>query len=320
MRRLWASLLFLLALSAPVMAQGFIPAQQTPWVYADDYGRWAIRGQATNTFTFKPAAVCQITQLGNRTSPSFYAFSAAVGYAPVLIADVNPSNSEIVTPTVAFTPTQTTCGVTLSAANTHTTFTLQSGSAGLQEALNQAAVSTQPYVTQVLLSREWFKLVSLLTSVKSTVNPATIIYNATGTSKAQLVDVTKSPWVYYTWNGTHYVAAPVNATVPTVTAGAGAGTSPTIAVVGTGLSGNVTLTTGTTPTASGVVFTLTWPAIASGGFQYAPTCSITSVGATAYTTGTATSTAGPPATAVLTASSTALAASTSGFVFHYDCN
>ncbi len=46
--------------------------------------------------------------------------------------------------------------------------------------------------------------------------------------------------------------------VPTIAAGVGAGTSPTIAISGTDLSGNITITTGTLPTAASTVATITF--------------------------------------------------------------
>jgi len=51
-----------------------------------------------------------------------------------------------------------------------------------------------------------------------------------------------------------------NSTAPTIAAGAGAGTSPTISIIGTDLAGQVTLTTGTLPTGGAVVFTVTFNA------------------------------------------------------------
>jgi hypothetical protein len=80
----------------------------------------------------------------------------------------------------------------------------------------------------------------------------------------------------------------------------------------------VTLTTGTSPTASATIFTLTWPSIANGGFQYAPSCTITSIGTRAYT-GTNASVAGPPAVDTYTATSSALTASVSGYKWQYTC-
>lgn len=208
----------LLALAVPGLsvAQGFIPAGSPPAVYADNYGRWAIQGQLKNSFTLSPGSVCQVTQLNFRNKPTFYAFSDTLALAPVLIADVNSANSEVVTPGSYFTPTQEACGANLSPNNDHTTYTLQSGTGGLQEALNQVGGTTAPYPYVIYLSPEWYKLVSgisgLNPSLAAEISPAGIIASVTGSNNAILVDLTTSPQTSYFWNGTQYVpAASVNA-------------------------------------------------------------------------------------------------------------
>lgn len=81
----------------------------------------------------------------------------------------------------------------------------------------------------------------------------------------------------------------------TITAGAGAGTTPTIAISGNDEGGQVTLTTGTTPTASAVVATITlanacpvatYPVLSAAGANSAAltgTSNVWAVGATAST-------------------------------------
>ena len=56
--------------------------------------------------------------------------------------------------------------------------------------------------------------------------------------------------------GTYHIAG--TSTAPTIAAGAGAGTSPTVSITGTDLGFRVTVTTGTLPTASAVVATVTF--------------------------------------------------------------
>jgi hypothetical protein len=65
-------------------------------------------------------------------------------------------------------------------------------------------------------------------------------------------------------------SSPGTSGAPTVVAGSGAGTSPTLAVVSgsNDLSGYVTATTGTTPTASAAVFTLSFNVV----YTLAPKC------------------------------------------------
>jgi hypothetical protein len=310
-------------------AQGFFPASAPPWVYADNYGRWAIPLQQANTYTVSPASACQVTQLNFSNRSIFYAFANTVAYGPVLIQDNNQANSEVVTPTSFLTPTSTTCGPALSASNSHNPgATMQSGTAGLQEAVNQTGGSTKPYLTSIILSGDWYKLLANISGQNATLaatsSPAQVIAAATCSSNTQLVDVTANPWAFWGCNASSKFSLLTLAQKSTVAAGAGAGTSPTIALSAgsTASSGTVTLTTGTTPTASAAVFTVTMTAPNSGGFGYAPVCTVKSIGSQAYT-GVVSTTAGSGSTAatlVYTATGTALTASQAGFVWSYSCH
>lgn len=277
--------------------------------FASDYGQWQIPSQSPNTYLFSPPSICQVSP---PNAPSFLPFATN---APVFIVDATAANSELVTPS-AVTNTGSQAGITIAPANNHYSFNLISGTAGLQEVLNQIP-STSPYPVDVVLDRSWYAQVTGI--IGST--PAGIIASVAGNSAAYLIDRTTAPWTYYSWNGTAYIVSASNQTAPTLAVtGAGAGTSPSAtSIVGTGTGGTIKFTTGTTPTASSAVFTLTWPAIASGGFAYAPTVVITSVGTHAYKTGTVASVAGPPAVTTFTASSVAMAASTA-FVFTYSAH
>lgn len=308
LRKLMSLVALLAAFGAPALAQsGPFPQRE---FYASDYGQWQIPSQAANTYLFSPPGICKVSP---PTAPAFLPFNTN---APIFIIDATAANSELVTPS-SVTNTGSQCGVTVAPANNHYSFNLISGTGGLQETLNQIP-SSVAYPVGVVLDRSWYTLMSGVT----TSSPAAAIASVAGNSAAYLVDRTVVPNQYYSWNGSNYTPSASNATAPTPTAGTGAGGSPTIALVAgsTGTTGYVTLTSGTSPTASAAIMTLTWPAIASGGFQYAPSCTISSVGTRAYTSGVTTTTAGPPATAVLTASSTALTASVSGYKFKYTCH
>jgi len=247
----------------------------------------------------------------------------------VLVQDVNQANSEVLTPGSFLTPTSTTCGPTLAAVNSHNLgTTMQSGTAGLQEAVNAVGGSTKPYLTSIILSGEWYKLLANISGQNATLaalnSPAQVIAAATCSSNTQLVDVTANPWAFWSCNASNKFSLLTLGQKATVAAGAGAGTSPTIALSAgsTASSGTVTLTTGTTPTASAAVFTVTMTAPNSGGFGYAPVCTVKSIGSQAYT-GTVSTTAGSGSTAatlVYTATGTALTASQAGFVWSYSCH
>jgi hypothetical protein len=329
-RKLIAVCALALGSLTPATAQGFPPAAAPPWVYADNFGRWSIQLQTPSTYTFSPTSTCYFTQL-NYSGKQFYAFSNAVALAPVFVQDANSANSEVVTPGSYQTPTSTTCGVNISPSNSHKiNATLNSGSGGLQEAINAIGASTAPYQTTIILSQEWYKLIASIYSQNATLaasySPAQVIANATCSTNVQLLDVTANPWAAWNCNpSTNKFSLSTIAVKASVAAGAGAGTGPTIALNAgsTWSSGTVTLTTGTTPTASAAIFTLTFTAPNSGGPAYSPVCSVVSIGSPAYTSGTVSYTAGSggtAATAILTASSTALTASQAGYAWRYTCH
>jgi hypothetical protein len=220
MRKLMATMVCALAALLPALtcgvaaAQGFIPSEAPPWVFAGDYGRWALQGQGANVWSFSPGSICQITQLNYQNKPTFYAFSNTLALAPVLVSDITSSKSEVVTPGSFFTPTQSSCGANLSPVNSHTTFTLQSGTGGLQEALNAvggtattSANSSQG--TVIYLSKSWYGAISSIGGMNATlaaqVTPASVIASVTGSTRAVLVDITTAPFTTYVWNGSQYV-------------------------------------------------------------------------------------------------------------------
>lgn len=67
--------------------------------------------------------------------------------------------------------------------------------------------------------------------------------------------------------------------VPTIAAGAGAGTSPTVSIAGNDLAGEITITTGSAPTAAGTIVTVTY----NTAYGAAPYISLTRSSATAPT-------------------------------------
>lgn len=336
MRKVFASIVVLLALLAPVssLAQGFLTAQAPPWVFADNFGRWAIQGQVPNTFMFQVSGFspCSIVALNFENRATFYAFADTVGLAPVFVADANAANSEVLTPTTFVAPTPQSCGPALAALNQHNTFTLQSGTGGLQEAVNFVGSPTASWPSTILLTPGWYNLIGAIGTQNATlaaITPAYVKSHAICSPNALVVDITTAPWTQYVCGGASgYVVGTqyykLSATPPTVAAGTGAGTAPTIAIAGNSAAGTVTLTTGTSvPAAADPIFTLTWPSpgvsgAPTSGYQYAPVCTFTSLG-TAPGTTTNTSVAGPPAVATLTSPAAGLASSTAGYSWSYAC-
>lgn len=313
MRKKIALLGLLCVLTVAAMAQGALPPTG---VFAEQFNNWSLASQSANTYTFT-GTNCFNYPLVNGSLQPYFVFGPTAAAYPIYIQDANPSNSEIVTP--SSTSTTTPCGFSASTTYTHTSFTVLSGTAGLQDAVGTLASSATPVRPSVVyIDAYYYQLVSGLPGSQSV--PA-IIRALKGTTGVNLVDITTAPFTWYTWNGTQYVVSGQSMLAPTLAVtGAGAGTGPaSTSIAGNNSSGIVGFTTGTTPTASAAVFTLTWPSLANGGFSYAPSCTFTSVGTNAYTSGVASSVAGPPAVATFTASATALTASTA-YVFAYRCH
>jgi hypothetical protein len=162
----------------------------------------------------------------------------------------------------------------------------------------------------VWLDRNWYALANAVPGT----TPASIISNAKGGVSAILVDDTTAGFTYYVWNGSAYASGTWVNTAPTAATGAAVGTGSAKVATGTALNGTYSFTTGTGTT--GTVFTLTW-AGSSTQFQYAPACTVTSIGATAPPTLTVTPTFG--SNALLTVSVGSALASSTPYSFQWSC-
>lgn len=194
----------------PAFAQG--PSIYPPtWVYARAYNGYNLVGQSTNNFIFN-GAVCNYAPYNNGNTASFFDFSGYQGstlvYNPVFIQDANPALNEIVTPT-STTQGSASCGFAAAPANTHISFTVSSGTAGLQEAITNQLQSTP--VFDVVLDKYWYQLVS---GFPATTTPQSIIGAVTGTANVGIVDTTTSPWTFYSWNGSKYVTVASTGGIP----------------------------------------------------------------------------------------------------------
>lgn len=298
-------LLLLAGAAAPLVAQTATTPFGAPVYYASSFNLWALNGQSPNTYTFQGRSICQ----SSGQNSTFFVFNTN---APVFIQDIGAStNNEVVTPS-AVVNTAGSCGVSVSPSHSHYSFQMKSGTAGLQEAVN-AVSANGGYPTVIALDRNFFVAAN---GVPST-NAISIIGAIAGNPNAILQDITTLPNTYYTWSGTAYTTTHtwVN-TAPTPTAGAGAGTSPTISTLGgsTPLSGVVSLLTGSATT-TGTLFTLQWPA---NTLYYAGTCAVASSGANAYTTFTSATSLTTERTLTVTVATTAPVAATQYF-FTYIC-
>lgn len=310
-KRLLSALTFPMVILAMVLLPALPAAadQGTPpyQVWPQQYNGWSFNSQQANSFIF--TANCWVSPTTDGVTPSFFAFGNPVTsvYFPVLIQDANPSNSEIVTPST-ISVSQSACGFTASPSNQHISFTVKSGTAGLEEAVytNSQPSSTSPTAFNVMLDRTYYSLVAALPGSQTV---GGIIAALKGATNVQIVDTTTSPWTIYNWNGAHYYANG-GSLPPTLALTAGAGTGPTGATItGSGSSGTVSFTAGTS-TATGTTFTLTTVAAAAGGFNHSPTCTIAYIGANAAGAATCAVTGTGPYVDTISIATTALTAST----------
>lgn len=232
---------FAIALAACLLltAAGF--AQQ----YAIDYGSWAITGQKADTYnTFQPRSLC------NTPGPKGQFFVFATN-APVFIDDPSSAKDEVQTPATVVN-TGSGCGVTFSSTSyTHSSFTLRSGTAGLQEALNSLGASNASTVT-VILDGRWYAQANAVPGTTA----AAIIAAASGNSTIQLLDTTTAPYTTYAWNGMWYAKTGLS----------GSGTSQSFQGWGASSLTALAAPTATTATAAGPT------GIAAATYRYGMTC------------------------------------------------
>lgn len=307
MRNLVRSTLVALILTAVCAVLGFAQTANTPftapWYFASSFNLWSINGQSPNTYIFQGRSVCN----SQGQNVQFFDFSTT---GPVLIADANTANSEVKTPS-AIVNTAGSCGVTIAPSNNHYNFTLKSGTAGLQEAINSLD-GQGAWPTLIILDKNWWSNANQIPGTTA----ATILGAAKGDASVMVEDITTLGPTYYVWNGSAYASGTWVNTAPTAATGAAAGTATSKVATGTALSGTYSFTTGTATT--GTVFTETWAN--SGQFQAAPgSCTVTSTGATAPPTLTVTPTYAGGTHGLLTVTVASALASTTAYSFSWNC-
>ncbi len=179
---------------------------------ASQYGAFQLQGTATNSFVFAPAA-CQVTAGGVN-------FSALTQGVRVRVVD--PGNRSLDETVTAGLVNINACSVQLAVSNTHVPpFYVTSGTAGLQEAIN--ANSKGGPANTVVLDASWYALggsSSIITSVR-------------GSTSLGLVDITTTPYTWYSWNGSAYAQVAI-----------GSGCSGGCVTALNGISGGMALTPG----------------------------------------------------------------------------
>lgn len=175
----------------PAFAQS-LPFPASTYLAAN-YGNWVIQSQQANTYQFSPVSYCTVPQ----TSGGL--FNPFATTAPVYIADSTAASSEVVTPSSIISGSAF-CGVVISAVNQHTSFSLRSGTGGLQEALNALTSATLVYPPVIILDRNWYTLAGAVpgTSPAAMIAAATVVAG----SNVIVVDQTTAPFTVYTVSGT----------------------------------------------------------------------------------------------------------------------
>ncbi len=162
-------------------------------IIASQYGTWRIAGYAANNYTFAPTS-CRV-QGG---ASYFNAFTPGV---PVEIVDGNPALSEEVTPTSVVNNNQI-CSITISPENSHQLpWYIRSATGGLQEAINENLKGST--ANTVVLDSHWYQIGG----------SSSVISSVTGSAKLGLVDITTTPFTWYSWNGSHYVLDPIGSVI-----------------------------------------------------------------------------------------------------------
>ncbi len=192
MKKLFSLALLLLAsiVTRAQSAASQAPGQVTPGpgndaglLYASSFGQWSVPQGNTGQFSWSSPTFCTVPADGIPLSPVF-----AVA-TPVLIKDQVPANTETVAPS-AVNVGGSSCSITVSPSHKHNTFTLQSGTAGLQEAINYA--HGLPYV--IILTSDWTRLGGTTGMIAA----------ANGNANVSIIDERNSCFVAYSWSGSAY--------------------------------------------------------------------------------------------------------------------
>lgn len=156
------------------------------FIWAAKYNQWALPGLTPNTYTFNATTNCIADPYSGRS----YNFNTN---APVFINDLGlDANSEIVTPTSVISAVGT-CGFAASPAHSHPGFQVQSGTAGLQEAINATLGGSSSHQAVIVLDTTWWNAAASLPGTSG----SAVIAAAVGSTSVSLVDITQTPWVWY---------------------------------------------------------------------------------------------------------------------------
>lgn len=179
-----AVLIITLSAAFSLHAQSF-PGQ----AIATQYAQWRVPSYSPNSYNFPPT-VCSITAGKQNVSPIF------ATNAPLKIVDPNPALTETVTPSGVMY-NQQACAINIAPVNQHSSFTLVSGTCGLQESIN----AQQGLASVIIITPDFSSPLGCSTST---------ITNAQGNANVSILDERSAVIVPYTWDpgSSTYIAHP----------------------------------------------------------------------------------------------------------------
>ena len=192
-------------------------------LYASDFAQWSLpqgSGPANGTISWPSASVCQVSSGG-------FTFTGPKIGRPLLVIDnAAPAHSETVIPSnVIVGPGG--CSLAATMLYSHLSYSVISGTAGLQEAIDYGTVGSQ--VAVVALTPPW----AIKGGTTSTVT------SAYGNINVSIIDERTSVFQPYAWNGSAYVAVPNGGTVTNI--------ATTFPITGGPISSTGTIGLGTVP-------------------------------------------------------------------------
>ena len=174
-----------LGIAMPAVGQG----SNGGILYASDFNQWTLpqgTGPASGTISWPSAQVCQVS------TTTGYSFTAPkIGRKLTIVDGAIPAHTETVTPTQVIVGPGG-CSISATMAYTHLSYTVKSGTAGLQEAIDYQ--TGLPQGSLVVVTPTWTLgggTTSFLTS-------------AYGTSLVTILDARDSCLVAYSLSGSTY--------------------------------------------------------------------------------------------------------------------
>jgi hypothetical protein len=169
-----------------LLSSGSLVAQtQSGQLIASQFNLWQVPSNGPNTYQW-PSQTC-VVQGGKQT------FQAFVAGTPVKIVDADPTQTEVVTPSLVVNQNGL-CSISVGPAHPHYSYKIMSGTFGLQEAIN--SLGSRKGV--ILLTQDWYDMGAT----------AGTIAGVTGTANIALVDqadLTCLQGTGYLWSGSAYV-------------------------------------------------------------------------------------------------------------------